>query len=76
MKWINGLDRHDRREKQIERRSQWHPWFAWYPVTVGKTIFEKRQIKMWLTIVERRGEHYSGYAGCGWNWEYRERELE
>ena len=27
---------------------QWHEWFAWYPVRIGKHLY-------WLTTVDRKG---------------------
>lgn len=74
MKWINGLDSEDSWEAMKLRLSNWHPWFAWYPVTIGKTE-DKRQIKVWLTVIERKGTWIVHWDGPIWDWEYREKPL-
>lgn len=40
--------------ERFERLSQWHPWFAWFPVKVGS-----RDCR-WLETVQRR----LAYVGC------------
>jgi hypothetical protein len=51
MKWVNGYTR----EKKWEIKSNWHLWFAWYPVVLSSTP-EGRSIKAWLQYVERKGK--------------------
>ncbi len=64
MKWKNGLTE----EEKINRKQEWHKWFAWYPVTVRVTE-DKHKIKCWLETVQRKGCLY----GFGtWSWEYKE----
>jgi len=36
-----------------EYYTNWHKWFAWYPITIGES--DGRKIKLWLEYVERRG---------------------
>ncbi len=43
---------------------EWHPWFAWFPVRVG------RHDCRWWETVERRNEYQ--YVAA-YSWEYRER---
>lgn len=48
-------------------KTQWHDWFAWYPVRVAEGDCR------WLETVERKGElHYDFVAG-DWKFEYREK---
>jgi hypothetical protein len=42
----------------------WHPWFAWYPVMVGKCI-------VWLETVERRWRYHHSIDGGWWEVEYQ-----
>ena len=51
MKFNCGETREEKRERLREIESQWHNWFAWYPVRVGSN--ECR----WLETVERK-RHY------------------
>ena len=44
-----------------KRIANWHPWFAWYPVSTGE-----HQVR-WLEKVERR--RVSDWFGG--SWEYR-----
>lgn len=44
MKWDCG----ETRAERYERLSEWHRWFAWYPVRVGSHDCR------WLEYVERR----------------------
>ena len=47
----------------------WHPWFAWFPVRVGKNDCR------WLEIVWRKGiksTHWDYDGGStNWVWEYK-----
>ena len=56
MKWING----ETRDSKIERKQEWHTWFAWYPVIVGyvKIGNKTRRVKVWLGYVERISRPY------------------
>jgi len=47
----------------VDHKSQWHKWFAWFPVRVGSHDCR------WLEHVERRGE-WSEYWDT-WSYEYR-----
>jgi len=71
MRWINGLTWDEKDKRRKNRREQWHSWFAWFPVIVGLTN-DGRKIKMWLTYIERKGEHIVSQAEDWWSWEYRE----
>jgi|WetSurMetagenome_2_1015567.scaffolds.fasta_scaffold1619890_1 hypothetical protein len=56
MKWIDGLtdyEKQRRRMAKLDKKAEWHRWFAWYPVTVGSV--KKHKIKVWLDYVERSG---------------------
>lgn len=71
-------------EETYSRFSNWHRWYAWFPVRVGEDDCR------WLEWIERRGESASykvhkrflswgykdgslsfKYSGFGWKWEYR-----
>jgi hypothetical protein len=68
MKWISSYTY----EAKIERKEQWHRWFAWYPVVVGVTN-EKRQTKVWLQYVMRKGIHWKNYTlSKDWLFIYKE----
>jgi len=71
MKWINGYTWQERCRLKYTRKSEWHKWFAWYPVTI-KLTEEKRKVKIWLETIERKGDYYSDIASSFWSWEYRE----
>lgn len=43
--------------EKYERQSQWHPWFAWFPVKVGSHDCR------WLETVQRRRYVYFEYKG-------------
>lgn len=51
--------------ERIDAKSQWHTWFAWYPVRVGH-----RDCR-WLERVERKGTFYAGAGHCWWSFTYR-----
>jgi hypothetical protein len=43
----------------------WHPWFAWYPVQLGRTVWKDGRIcktTAWLVHVERSGTPYYGWS--------------
>ncbi len=71
MRWVNG----ETWGAEIHRRGQWHPWFAWHPVTVAVTT-EGNKIKVWLAWVERRQDLKPMWewlnSGSIWCPEYRE----
>ena len=56
--------RETKRLEQYARRLEWHVWFAWYPVRVGKGDCR------WLERVERRQlpQHFLFESAV---WEYR-----
>jgi hypothetical protein len=67
VKWVRGLTAEERKR----RSENWLPWFAWYPVTIGRTP-EGREIKVWLSYVERKGVYNTNQDyGHWWNWGYR-----
>jgi hypothetical protein len=41
VKWTNGYTW----EEEKRRKSEWHKWFAWFPVVVGLNT-EQREIKV------------------------------
>jgi len=47
--------------ERVAAQRQWHNWFAWHPVRVG------RRDCRWLETVWRRA-----YGGWMWDWEYKE----
>lgn len=47
--------------ERVERIREWHRWFAWHPVCVG------RSDSRWLETVERRRD----WDRDGGFWEYR-----
>jgi len=42
--------------RKPSRKTTWHDWFAWHPVTIDGE-------RVWLESVERRLEYH--YGGCG-----------
>ncbi len=46
--------------KQIDK-TEWHPWFAWYPVVV---YYDSNKVWVWLEKVDRK-RNYSSW------WSYR-----
>lgn len=58
-------------EEKNRKLSNWHTWFAWYPITITES-FPKRSQKVWLETVFRRGRLYRDMQGDNqWRWEYR-----
>lgn len=47
----------------MKDQNEWHPWFAWHPVTIGETA-------AWLETVERRWNYTIGEIELS-AWEYR-----
>ena len=55
-----------RRELRIRARKWWHPWYAWYPVRIGKHDCR------WLELVWRKGKYQHDWDGGGWwFWRYK-----
>ena len=52
------------REHKEKRLSHWHPWFAWYPVTVDDQNGFYRCV--WLQTVMRRKTYQASYGGSFW----------
>ena len=50
--------------KRFENLHKWHRWFAWRPVTIGER-------RVWLEMIDRKGEYVSNWAAAWWQWEYR-----
>jgi hypothetical protein len=72
MKYIDGLTYRGRQRKNQKERApktEWHKWFAWYPVTVSVTS-EQRQVKAWLICVMRK-EQWNDWTCCHYC-EYKE----
>ena len=45
---------------KLKNKTQWHRWFAWYPIRIeGKLI--------WLRFVERQVGYYENWGG-GYTW--------
>jgi hypothetical protein len=80
MKWINGFTKEEKRRREKleeERLKEWHEYFALEPVVVGVTE-DKREIKVWLKTVMRKGtlhkpDHIQNWWRPFWSWEYREK---
>ncbi len=76
MKYIDGLTYKGRqRENRKERtpKTEWHKWFAWYPVTIGETDDGNRKVNVWWQYVYRKGTFIVGFDyGGWWAWEYKE----
>lgn len=58
------------RKTKIERKQEWHDWFAWHPVRLGEHDCR------WLETVERKGELQFCFEGFCWEYEYREKRNE
>jgi len=43
--------------------TEWHRWFAWYPVRITKGTNKTSEV-VWLQFIKRRGHYWSG-AVCG-----------
>jgi len=69
MRWING----ETFKHKKDRLSEWHIWFAWYPVTVGFTD-NGHWIKIWRENILRKGSYLDCELGGWWTWEYKEIE--
>lgn len=69
MKFDCGPTPRERRNALRAAQSEWHSWFAWYPVRVGP-----RECR-WLEPVERRGDFTVYLPGLTrdfpYRWEYR-----
>jgi len=69
MKWIARC----RLKERENHKKTWHRYFAWFPVTIGKTP-DGHKCKVWWDWVERKGL----YMGCGWDegyWAYKYRMI-
>ena len=64
MIWTGGLSY----AEKVRRKSEWHEWFAWYPVTID--IVGGRHIKAWLETLSRKSEYVDFGGGCGWVHKY------
>lgn len=53
-----------REQDRQAKLSNWHTWFAWYPVRLGE--FEV----VWLERLKRKGKFYEGAGHYWWQWEY------
>lgn len=55
------------RNDKLKWLHEWHRWFAWYPVTIGKD-------RVWLETVERICIEIPTPDGpfvCAYDWQYR-----
>lgn len=50
---------------KVQRKRQWHRWFAWYPVRIAN--YDCR----WLEFVERQGDWQYDSDGGSWFFKYR-----
>lgn len=52
MQWING----ETWKSEKLRKSNWHKWFAWFPVVIGKQKKNgiERNVKVWLRNIYRK----------------------
>jgi hypothetical protein len=69
MKWVDGYTPEERWRQKEARLSNWHNYFAWFPVRVGLTK-NKRRIFAWLESVRRKGTYYAEDMSY-WVWEYK-----
>lgn len=70
MKWING----ETWKHKLARLSEWHSWFAWYPIKIRATE-DGHWIKIWGETILRKGSYVVGDdMDTWWNWEYKEIE--
>jgi hypothetical protein len=44
-------------------KTDWHTWFAWYPVRIKSHL-------VWLERVSRRGKFFDDSCGGCWSYEY------
>lgn len=51
--------------RRRDRLSNWHRWFAWYPVRMGENDCR------WLEWVSRKGEFEYCGMGFNWSWAYK-----
>jgi len=63
MKWVTRRHASDQREAA---QSEWHRWFAWYPVVI---MIEGGEYRVWLEYIERKlgAGRYTGKL----KWRYR-----
>jgi hypothetical protein len=67
MKWLGSLtviEKVDRWFQKNKPKEDWHKWFAWYPVVVGKR--SGRYVMVWFGYVERKSVYPYKF------WDYRE----
>jgi hypothetical protein len=58
-------------KNECQYLSNWHRWFAWYPVEI-KTLPDGSVIRAWLTTVNRKGTSDMWGYDVWWTWEYKE----
>ena len=51
-------------------KSNWHFWFAWYPITV-KFFPDETCEKIWLKIVLRKGTFNNTILAQYWTYQYK-----
>lgn len=52
-------------DKRHDRLTDWHRWFAWYSVRIGKNDCR------WFEYVERKGKNEFSGMSSYWSWEYK-----
>ena len=70
MRWNTKHTVCDYFSNRHRRLSNWHLWFAWYPVSL---LTGSTEVTVWLEPVMRKGEHWNDVSGSssGWYWEYK-----
>ncbi len=61
---LNLKSRSEKWEEEKAHKRQWHKWFAWYPVQVGKGDYR------WLETVYREGTLIVGWEDYYWMYRY------
>lgn len=68
MIWVGRKTSEQKSKERLERKTKWHKWFAWHPVTVGEE--NHRHKKAWLCSVYRKCTRVTGYEDWWWYKEY------
>ncbi len=58
-------------EQKCIRLSNWHLWFAWYPVEVER-LPDGACVMVWLKTLKRKGTRWHLWQDSGWTWEFKE----
>lgn len=68
MIWLGRKTSEQRRKEKLERKTNWHKWFAWRPVVVSEE--NGRYKKAWLCYVYRKMTKVAGYDDWWWYKDY------